>query len=68
MGATAQGLFTATVLGLGGAVGALVGGLLYDSLGAAAMFKWTAAGALVVCTYVVVTLYHRASASEREVY
>ncbi len=59
LGATAQGLFTATVLGLGGAVGALVGGVLYDAVGAAGMFQWTAVGTLAVGAYLTVTLYNR---------
>ncbi len=48
MGATAQGLFSGTTMGLGSASGALLGGMLYDSLGPHAMFRaaaiWVAAG------------------------
>ena len=47
--ATAQGLFSATLLGWGGVVGALAGGALYDALGAAAMFRWAALGTATVC-------------------
>jgi PPP family 3-phenylpropionic acid transporter len=40
MGATAQGLFSGVQLGLAGTFGGLVGGLLYENLGAAMMFRW----------------------------
>jgi PPP family 3-phenylpropionic acid transporter len=46
-GATAQGLFSGVLLGLGGIAGALIGGILYDELGAVAMFRWAAAFALL---------------------
>ena len=59
LGAAAQGMFTAAVLGLGGAVGALVGGVLYEAVGAAGMFRWTAVGTLAVGAYLTVTLYNR---------
>jgi PPP family 3-phenylpropionic acid transporter len=39
LGATAQGLFTGVTMGLGAAVGVLLGGTLYDSLGPAVMFR-----------------------------
>jgi predicted MFS family arabinose efflux permease len=39
MGATAQGLFAAVLLGLSAASGAFVGGILLESLGLAAMFR-----------------------------
>jgi MFS transporter, PPP family, 3-phenylpropionic acid transporter len=39
MGATAQGLFAGITMGLGSAAGALLGGTLYDSLGAIMMFR-----------------------------
>ena len=42
LGATVQGLFTGVTMGLGAAAGAFVGGLLYDTVGPQAMFKWTA--------------------------
>lgn len=47
--ATAQGFFSAALLGWGGVVGALIGGTLYDAYGAAVMFRWVAAGTAAVC-------------------
>jgi PPP family 3-phenylpropionic acid transporter len=47
LGATAQGLFTGMTMGLGSAGGALLGGLLYDSLGPTAMFRVAASCVLV---------------------
>lgn len=48
LGATAQGLFSGTTMGLGAASGALLGGALYDSLGPATMYRaaavWVAIG------------------------
>ena len=46
-GATSQGLFSAVVMGLGGVVGSLVGGVLYDALGPAGMFQVVAAAGFV---------------------
>lgn len=46
MGATAQGLFSSVIFGLGGTFGALLGGALYDSLGATLMFRWAGVGVL----------------------
>jgi PPP family 3-phenylpropionic acid transporter len=45
--ATAQGLFSGVLLGLGGIAGALIGGILFDSYGAVIMFRTAAAVALV---------------------
>ena len=39
MGATAQGLFSGVLLGLSAAVGAFVGGFLYEDIGPVAMFR-----------------------------
>lgn len=47
LSATAQGLFSGVQLGLGGIAGGLIGGILYDELGATAMFRWAALAALV---------------------
>lgn len=44
-GATAQGLFSGVLLGLGGITGALIGGILYDELGAVALFRLAAVAA-----------------------
>ncbi|MEM7802903.1 MAG: MFS transporter, partial [Chloroflexota bacterium] len=40
LSATAQGVFGGTVMGLGTALGALVGGFLYEQSGAIAAFRW----------------------------
>ncbi|MEE8390594.1 MAG: major facilitator superfamily domain-containing protein 6 [Anaerolineae bacterium] len=47
MGATAQGLFSSVGMGLRAALGAFVGGLLYENLGAALMFRWGGVSALL---------------------
>ncbi|MEA3441831.1 MAG: major facilitator superfamily domain-containing protein 6 [Chloroflexota bacterium] len=39
LGATAQGLFAGVLLGLSAAVGAFAGGILYENIGSAAMFR-----------------------------
>jgi PPP family 3-phenylpropionic acid transporter len=39
MGATAQGIFSGVLLGLSAAVGAFVGGILYENIGPVAMFR-----------------------------
>jgi MFS-type transporter involved in bile tolerance (Atg22 family) len=39
MGATAQGLFSGVLLGLSAAMGAFIGGALYEKIGAVAMFR-----------------------------
>jgi hypothetical protein len=49
VGAVAQGLFTSTSNGLGGALGAVLGGRLYAQGGAVATFR----GAAVVLTVLV---------------
>lgn len=40
LGATAQGLFSGTMLGLSSAVGSMLAGVLYQGIGAVAMFRW----------------------------
>ena len=40
LGNTVQGLFSGTVQGLGSALGALLGGILFRSIGFSAMFMW----------------------------
>ena len=46
LGATAQGLFSGVMLGIGSAAGAFLGGLLYDHIGIVNMFRVTAIGSL----------------------
>jgi len=56
LGATAQGLFSGVVMGLRSAFGALIGGLLYDALGAASMFRWGGVAtllALILCLVLI---------------
>jgi PPP family 3-phenylpropionic acid transporter len=51
LGATAQGVFNGTVLGLGTALGAFTGGYLYDVSGAVSAFRlagWASSAALLV--------------------
>lgn len=47
MGATAQGLLSGISMGLAGAAGALLGGVLYERVGPAAMFGWSGVVVLV---------------------
>ncbi|MEZ4770798.1 MAG: major facilitator superfamily domain-containing protein 6 [Caldilineales bacterium] len=44
MGATAQGVFSGVTMGLAAATGALVGGWLYQGVGAVMMFRWAGIG------------------------
>lgn len=55
MGATAQGLFTGVTMGLGAAVGALLGGLVYDSFGPLVLFRAGAAIVFIGIVFFVVT-------------
>jgi len=66
LGATAQGLFSGTYLGLGGAVGALVGGYLYDTLGAVATFRLVGIGTLLV-VLVLATIWRVSNQKTRQV-
>lgn len=47
MGATAQGLLSGISMSLAGAIGALVGGQLYETVGPAAMFGWSGVSVLI---------------------
>jgi MFS transporter, PPP family, 3-phenylpropionic acid transporter len=47
LGATAQGLFSSTVMGFGGIAGALIGGILLDQFGAAGMYGWSGTAVLL---------------------
>jgi PPP family 3-phenylpropionic acid transporter len=51
--ATSQGLFNSTVNGLGGAVGALIGGFLLDAFGAVRMFSYASLGLAVAASMVL---------------
>ena len=57
LGATAQGMFSAVTFGIGSATGALLGGLLYEDLGAVAMFR--VAGVIVVMGLIFYVLMGR---------
>jgi PPP family 3-phenylpropionic acid transporter len=45
--ATAQGIFSGVTMGLGAAFGAMIGGLLYENLGAASTYLWSGVGMLL---------------------
>jgi predicted MFS family arabinose efflux permease len=47
MSTTAQAIFSGVSMGLAAAVGAFIGGLLYERVGLAAMFGWGAADLLL---------------------
>lgn len=56
-GATAQGVFSGTVLGLGSALGAFMGGYFYDRSGTVAAFQW--AGWASLAALVIFIWAHR---------
>jgi PPP family 3-phenylpropionic acid transporter len=64
MGATAQGIFNATVAGVGLAVGGLVGGLLLDSVGTRGIYQLFGSTVLVIAA-IVALLERRLEASSR---
>lgn len=49
LGNTAQGMFTGVVMGLGSALGALTGGILYQSIGFSKMFLFAGVSVLFAC-------------------
>jgi PPP family 3-phenylpropionic acid transporter len=53
MGATAQGLFQGVAMGLRSALGAFLGGILYDSVGPVMMFRWGGVSALIGLVFFV---------------
>ena len=56
---TAQGIFNGTVLGLGSALGAVIGGFLYESSGAVVAFQW--AGWATLAALILFVGVHRQS-------
>jgi PPP family 3-phenylpropionic acid transporter len=63
LGATAQGLFTGVSMGLGSALGALLGGTLYDSFGPTVLFRVAASCVLAGLIFFVVAGRNKQSAS-----
>ncbi len=59
LGATAQGVFTGTVMGLGSALGAFSGGVIYDTYGALAAFQW--AGLTSLLAFILFVAVNRKS-------
>jgi MFS transporter, PPP family, 3-phenylpropionic acid transporter len=51
LGATAQGLFAAVATGLRSALGAFIGGVLYQGLGPVLMFRWGGVVALLALAF-----------------
>jgi MFS transporter, PPP family, 3-phenylpropionic acid transporter len=62
LGATAQGVFSSTVMGLGAMTGALAGGLLYDQFGGAGMFRITSI-AVLACLLLLIAAGKRLAQS-----
>ncbi len=54
LGATAQGVFGGLVMGLGSALGAFIGGILYDGLGPRSVFFFAGFAALVATAVFIV--------------
>jgi PPP family 3-phenylpropionic acid transporter len=55
---TAQGIFSGLYFGLGGVLGAVAGGWLYEASGAAGLFRW--AGIAVLCGLILFSVMGRA--------
>ena len=64
MSATAQGLFTAMVLGIGTAVGGLIGGLLLDIVGGGGLYFLFGTAVLIIVA-VAALLQKRMPAEEK---
>ncbi len=65
LGATAQTLFTAATLGIGGALGGWLGGQLYAVYGPAAMFQWAGLAALLAALLFSLTRANSATEKQR---
>jgi PPP family 3-phenylpropionic acid transporter len=63
MGATAQSLFAAVLSGLGGSVGAFIGGLMYEHTGPQSMFLWAG---VVITLAVAVFIFLGIKSAARE--
>jgi PPP family 3-phenylpropionic acid transporter len=63
LGATGQGLFSSTSMGLGGIVGALVGGVLLDQFGGKGMFFY--AGMAVLAGLLIFLIANRVLSPSR---
>jgi PPP family 3-phenylpropionic acid transporter len=55
MGATAQGLFSAVATGLASALGAIIGGWMFDAVGAPWMFRWSALMVFLALLFLLIT-------------
>ena len=64
MSTTAQGLFGATGLGFGMAVGGFIGGSLLESMGGHSLYL--VSGLIVLVTVAIVTLIHRRLPAEQK--
>jgi PPP family 3-phenylpropionic acid transporter len=63
MGATAQGIFSAVMFGLAGTIAGLIGGWLYENIGAVMMFRWVGIIGLAFAIPLLLMRYRYARAS-----
>jgi PPP family 3-phenylpropionic acid transporter len=65
LGATAQSVFSGVAMSLRSALGAFMGGVLYDGFGAQAMFRWGSVAALLALVFFLIAGSGRKKRRER---
>ncbi len=56
MGATSLSLFASVMAGMGGMLGSVLGGWMFDTIGTTAMFRWTGLSVLAFLVVMVLTI------------